>query len=82
MNLNHSEFLVSLSVCWLAYFLTEIMSIEGYLQFWMRYLSGIFWRHVVTMVPNNSDFLYVCQSGSWHTSLLISGKLREISSSG
>ena len=42
MCLNNSEFLVCLSVCWLAYFLTEIMSIEGYLQFWMRYLSDFF----------------------------------------
>ena len=44
----------------------------------------IFWRHswhVGTFVPNNSDFLFVCQSGSWHTSLPISNRFRDISSS-
>ena len=50
----------------------------------MVYISGIFWRHsryVGTLVPNNSDFLFVCQSGSWHTSLPISNRFRDISSS-
>ena len=36
---NNSEFLVCLSFCQLAYFLTEIRQIQGYLKFWMRYLS-------------------------------------------
>ena len=39
MNLNNSEFIVFPSVCLLAYFLTEIMSIWGYIQFWMRHHS-------------------------------------------
>merc|ERR1711954_54853 len=61
---NNSEFLVCLSVCWLAYFLTEIGLIWGYLQFWMRYLSEIFWRHsqdISGLFPNYFEFL-VCLS--------------------
>ena len=42
MNLNNSEFLVCLSVCLLAYFLTEIMSIWRLIQFWMRDHSEFF----------------------------------------
>ena len=48
----------------MAYFLTEITQILGYLQFWIRYLSEIFWRHswdVGTLVQNNSEF-FVCLS--------------------
>ena len=64
---DHFEFLVCLSVCQLAYFLTEIRLMWGYLQFWMRYLSEIFWRlswNVCILDLNNSDFfvpLSVCQ---------------------
>ena len=61
---NNSEIHVCLSVCQLAYFLTEIIQIQGYLQFWKRYLSEIFWRpsqDESTLVPNNSEFL-VCLS--------------------
>ena len=61
---NNFEFFVCLSVCQLAYFLTEITQILGYLQFWIRYLSEIFWRHswdVVAPFPNNSEF-FVCLS--------------------
>ena len=57
---NNYKFLVCLSVCQLAYFLTEIRQIQGYLKFWMRYLSEIFWRHfwdVGTLFPNNQKFL-------------------------
>ena len=46
------------------FFLTEIRLIQGYLQFWMRYLSEIFWRlswNVCTLHPNNFEFL-VCLS--------------------
>ena len=53
-----------MSVCQLAYFLTEIRQIQGYLQFCMRYLSEIFWRHswdVCTLFPNNTE-IYVCLS--------------------
>ena len=60
----NSEFIVYLSVCQLAYFLTEITQIQGYLQFCMIYLTEIFWRHswdVFTLVPNNSEF-HVCLS--------------------
>ena len=61
---NNSEFLVCLSVCQLAYFLTEIIQIQGYLQFWKKYLPDIFWRHswdVCTLIQNNSEFL-ICLS--------------------
>merc|ERR1711954_485153 len=61
---NNSDFFVCLSVCYLAYFLTEIIQILGYLQFWTRYLSEIFLRHswdVFTLVPNNFNF-FVCLS--------------------
>ena len=46
------------------FFLTKIRLIQGYLQFWMRYLSEIFWRlswNVCTLHPNNFEFL-VCLS--------------------
>ena len=36
---NNNEFLVGLSVCLLAYFLTEIKQIYGYLKFCMNFLS-------------------------------------------
>ena len=64
---NNEKMFVCLSVCQLAYFLTEIRQIQGYLQFCMRYLSEIFWRHswdVCTLVPNDSEIhvcLLVCQ---------------------
>ena len=57
---NNTEIVVCLSVCQLAYFLTEIRQIKGYLQFWMKYLSEIFWRHfwyVGRPIPNNSEIL-------------------------
>ena len=57
---NNSEILVCLSVCSLAYFLTEIRQIQGYLLFLMIYLSEIFWRHfwdIFTLFPNNFKFL-------------------------
>ena len=61
---NNSEFLICLSVCQLAYFLTDIRQIQGYLKFCMIYLSEFFWRHswdVGTLFPNNSELL-VCRS--------------------
>ena len=61
---NNSDFFVCLSVCYLAYFLTEIIQILGNLRFWLRYLSEICWRHswdVGTLVSNNSEF-FVCLS--------------------
>ena len=61
---NNCELLVCLSVCQMAYFLTEIGLIQGYLQFWMRYLSELFWRlswNKFTMNPKNFEFL-VCLS--------------------
>ena len=60
--LHNFKFLVCLSVHYLAYFLTKIRLLKGYLQFWMRYLSEIFWRHscdVGSFVPKSSEFL-VC----------------------
>ena len=50
----------------------------------MRHLSGIFWRHswdIGTMDQIILNFLYVCQSGNWHTSPMKSDNLRNISSS-
>ena len=61
---NNLEFLVCLSVCQLAYFLTVIRQVKGYLQFWVRYLYEILWRHsqdVSTLVSNIFKFL-VCLS--------------------
>ena len=64
---NNSEFLVCLSVCQLAYFLTEIRKIQGYLQFCVIYLSETFWRHsqdiptLVTNIFNFFVFMSVCQ---------------------
>ena len=61
---NHYKFLVCLSVCQLAYFLTEIRPKQGYLLSLMRYLSEIFWRHsrdVCTLLSNSYKFL-VCLS--------------------
>ena len=46
------------------YFLTETRQIQGYIQFWIRSLFEIFWKHsydVGTLIPNNSEFL-VCLS--------------------
>ena len=81
---NNSEFLIWPSFCQLAYFLTEIMSIQGYLQLWIKYISEFFgyipriFLDYFQIIPN---FLYVCQSSSWLTSLLKLGSYRDISSS-
>ena len=62
-----------LSVYQLAYSLTEIRKFEGYLHFWMIYISEIFWRHsldVVTPFPNNSEilvYLSVCYLANFLT---------------
>ena len=64
---NDSEFIVCLSVCQLAYFLTDITEILGYPLFWMIYLSEIFWGHpwdILTLFPNKCKlfvYLSVCQ---------------------
>ena len=42
---NNYKFCVCLSVCQLAYFLTEIRQIQGYLLFLMKYLSELVQRH-------------------------------------
>ena len=50
----------------------------------MRYFFETFWRHsldVCTPFPNNCNFLHVCQSVSWLTSLLKLDKYRDISNS-
>ena len=63
---NYSDFLVCLSVFQLAYLLTEIRLMQGYIQFQMRYLSEIFWRHsqdVSTLVQNNSEYLVFLSVG-------------------
>merc|ERR1712081_108394 len=51
----------------------------------MIYLSDIFWRHFYCFAGPFQivlNFLYVCQSVSWLTSLLKLDKSRDISSSG
>ena len=61
---NIYDFLVCLSVCQLADFLTDIRRMQGYLQFWMRYFSEIFLIHswdVCTDIPINS-YILVCLS--------------------
>ena len=80
---DHSDFLVCLSVCQLTYFLTEIRLIQGYLQFWMRCLSEIFWKHsqdISGLFPDNSEFfvcLSVCQLAYFLTEIrLIQGYLQ------
>ena len=55
-----------LYVCQSLHGLTSLLKLmyQWYLQFWMRYLPQIFWRHpgdVCTLVPNNFRFL-VCLS--------------------
>ena len=62
--LNNSESFLCLSVYQLAYILTEIRQIQGYLLLQMRYFSDIFLRHsldVSTLFPNNQKLL-VCLS--------------------
>ena len=78
-----SEFLSCLSVCYLAQFLTENKLIQVYLQFWMRYLSEISWRHsqnVFTMNLNKYEFfvcLSVCQLAQFLTEIMsIQGQLQ------
>ena len=82
---NIWKFLVCLSVCELGKFLTEIRPKKGYLLSWMRYLPEIFGdisRIFLDYLQIISNFLYVCQSNSWLTSLLKLGKDRDISISG
>ena len=72
---------VSLFVCLLPYW----NKTKWYLQFWMRYLSRIFLdlpEVLVHCIQKNQNSFYVCQSGSWHTSLMKSDKFRDIASSG
>ena len=55
-------FFVCVSVCQLAYLLTESGLTEEYVQFWMIYISEIFRRHsldVLTLFSNNLK-LFVC----------------------
>ena len=81
---NNSDFFVSLSVCLLAYLLTEIWQM-GYLQsvrdIFLNFfgdIPGMFVYYVQIIL----NFLYVCQSVSWLTYLLNWDKYRDISSSG
>ena len=62
--LNHSKFLVCLSVFQLAYFFTENRLIQVYIQFWRQYLSENCFRHSQDfsgLFPIYSEFL-VCLS--------------------
>ena len=81
---NNFEFLVCLSVCQLAYFLTEIRQIQGYLKFWMRYISHFSWRYswdVSTLTRNDSEF-HVCLSICLFAYFLTKIRQRDISGSG
>ena len=72
---------VSLFVCLLPYW----NKTKWYLQFWMRYLSGLFLdlpKVLVHCIQKNQISFYVCQSSSWHTSLLKSNNFGDSSSSG
>ena len=65
LNPNNSEFLIWLSFCQLAYFLNEIMSIQGYLQLWIKYISEFFGyipRIFLDYFQIILYFLYICQS--------------------
>ena len=75
---NNSEFNVCLSVCYFAYFLTKIRQ---------RYISWSGWDIFLEFfedIPETLvhwfqiilNFLFVCQSVSWHTTLLKSHKYR------
>ena len=57
---NNCKLFGCLSVCQLAYFLTEIRPIQGYLLSLMRYFSQIFFRHsweAFTLYPDSCIFL-------------------------
>ena len=72
---------VSLLVC---YFFTEIRQIWGYLLILIRYLSDFFGdipEGFVHWLETFTNFLFVCQSVSWLTSLLKLYKYRDISCS-
>ena len=68
---NIFKFLVNLSVCQLAYFLTEIKQILGYLPFFMRYLSEIFWETFPGCFYTSSKWFWIfCMSVSLLVGLL------------
>ena len=77
-----------LYVCLSVHWLTSLLKLDKYrdisCSWWYIFLnffggiSGIF-LHYFQIISN---FLYVCQSISWPTSLLILGQYREISCSG
>ena len=79
--LNTSHFLVCLSIGYLTHFLSDIMSI---LSRWDIFLK--FFGYIPLIFLNSFqiiwNFLYVCQSVTWLTSILIWDKYRNISSSG
>ena len=82
---NYSKCLVCLSVCQLAYFLTNNRKIIRYLKFWLRYLYRFLLdipRRLVPQLQIYLNSLYVPQSVSWLTSLLELHKYSDISSSG
>ena len=80
---NSSEFLVCLSVCLFAYFLTEIRQSGFSSSEWYIFLDffGDLPEVLVHCIQNIQISLYFCQSGSWHTSSMKSNKFRNIWSS-
>ena len=71
MFLHYFQIIIKILVCllvlYLAYILTEIRPLYGYLLFWKSYLSDFF-RHsldVFILLLNNYKFLYVCQAVTW-----------------
>ena len=82
---NKCKMFVCLSVWLLPYLLIDIKQMKRYLLFWKRYLPEIFWdiswmfAHYFKIITN---FLFVCQSVSWLTSLLKLDQNRDISCPG
>ena len=81
---DNYEFLVCRSVCLFAYLLTKIRQGDISNSGWDIFLEFfgdipkmlVHWFKIVLI------FLYVCQSGSWHSSLMKSNKFMDIFSSG
>ena len=81
---NVSGFHVCLSVCLFVYFLTEIRQRDISSSEWDIFLEffGDLPEVLVHWIKIIQISLYVCQSGSWHTSLMKYDKFRDIASSG
>ena len=81
---NNSEFLVCLSVCLSAYFLTKLRQRDISSSGWDIFLKvfGDILKMLVHWFQIILNFLYKCQSISWLTSLLRLEVFKGVSSSG